>query len=40
MILNCLIAWFTTWINWHQAHAIAYLIEENRILNGQKMETC
>ena len=35
MILQCLIAWFTTWINRHQAHAITYLIEENRILKAK-----
>jgi hypothetical protein len=35
MILQCLIAWFTTWINRHQAHAIAYLTEENRILKAK-----
>jgi hypothetical protein len=35
MILPFLIAWFTTWINRHQEQAIAYLIEENRILKAK-----
>jgi hypothetical protein len=36
MILPFLIAWLATRINRHQDHVIAYLREENRILNAQR----
>ena len=35
MILQVLIAWCTTWINRYQAQAIAYLMEENRLLKAK-----